>query len=371
MAFSTPVRACASSARNVHRVLCFPGDGVGPELMQAAQHVLHATGVPIEYESMDYGQNLWERTGQSITEAHLEAFERVGCLLKGPIEIQSGKGYAEIRGKKFTSANQVLRKEFELFANVRPAKHLAGSGGRYAGTDVVVVRENTEGAYTGDEEWIDQDTVVTKKRVTRAASLRIARFAFEYARRFGRSTVTAVHKANVHKQADGLFLDCCRQVAKDFNDIEYKEQLADSMCTTLVMDPTSCDVLVTENLFGDLLSDLAAGLIGGLGMAPSGQYGLKYAMFEPCHGSAPDIAGKGIVNPCSLLLSAAMMLDFLGEKEAAVMVQRSVEAVVGEGKFTTPDLGGTSSTQEMAAAVAWHVEKLRTQAVAQGPRAAL
>jgi len=309
---------------------------------------------------MDFGQALLDRTGAPVTEEHLAAFERTRCVLKGPITVPAGgAGATVLRGRRFTSANQVFRKVFNLYANVRPAVHLPGSGARFEGTDVVVVRENTEGAYTGEEEWEGPDAVVAKKRITRAASTRIARFAFEYAVRHDRRLVTAVHKANVHTQADGLFLECCRQVAKDFPSIRYSEQLADSLLTAMVLDPTCWDVLLCENLYGDLVSDLAAGLVGGLGLAPSGQYGSGMAVFEPCHGSAPDIAGRGLVNPTSLLLSAGMMLDFLGEAAASRWLRDAVAEVVAQKVSTTPDLGGTASTEEMASAVAAAVAKRR------------
>lgn len=347
--------------RSPHRVLCLAGDGIGPDLLQAAQNVLRATGVPIEYESMDYGQALAERTGTSITEEHLMAFERTRCILKGPITVPAnGPGaYVEVRGRRYTSANQVLRKVFGLFANVRPAQHIPGSLGRFPGTDIVVIRENTEGSYSGEEYWENPDSVVAKKRITRAASTKIALFAFQYAVSHRRRLVTAVHKANVHKQADGLFLDCCRQVAKDFPQICYSEQLADSLLTALVLDPTSWDVLLCENLYGDLVSDLAAGLVGGLGLAPAAQFGDNMALFEPCHGSAPDIAGKDMANPCSLLLSAAMMLDFLREPTAAGWIRSAVAKVISDGLVTTKDLGGGAGTAAMAAAVTHEVDRQR------------
>mmetsp|Transcript_29474 Transcript_29474/g.63859 ORF Transcript_29474/g.63859 Transcript_29474/m.63859 type:complete len:364 (-) Transcript_29474:44-1135(-) len=344
-----------------HKILCLPGDGVGPELLVATKLVLEATGVPLEYEDLDYGQTRATSKGSSIAEEHFEAFERCRCILKGPITVPtSGPGsVAEVRGKKYTSANQALRKAFSLYANVRPALHMDGAGGRFPGTDIVVVRENTEGAYSGEEYWENPDSVVCRKRITRAASLRIARFAFDYAVKNGRKLVTAVHKVNVHRQTDGLFLECCRQVAKEYPKIKYSEQLADSLLTAMVLDPGAWDVLLCENLYGDLVSDLAAGLIGGLGLAPAGQFGEGMALFEPCHGSAPDIAGKNVVNPCSLLLSAAMMLDHLGEHQAGSWLRHAVSEVISEAQTVTKDLGGSASTTEMATAIAAKVKALR------------
>ncbi|CAK0853862.1 unnamed protein product [Prorocentrum cordatum] len=327
----------------------------------AAKHVLAATGVEFDYEEMAYGRCLQEASGCAVTEEHLQAIERIGCVLKGPIEVPSGEqadGIVELRGRRFTSANQALRKLLSLYANVRPARNLGGIGAKFPGTDIVVVRENTEGMYVGEEAWEGGEpgrSAVATRRITREGSLRVARFAFTFAERHGRRLVTAAHKANVLRLSDGLFLECCRQVAKEFPGIEYSEQLCDSLLTAMVLEPQKWDVIVCENLYGDLVSDLAAGLVGGLGLAPSALFGSgSTAIFEPAHGSAPDIAGKpaGLVNPSSMLLSAAMLLGHVGEEDAQQRLVDALEAVIAEGQFVTRDLGGSSGTQAMAQAAA-------------------
>lgn len=346
--------------RAFHRILCLPGDGVGPELVAAAKTVLSASGVRLQFQDMEFGQGLQQRAGVPITEEHLRAVEQSHAVLKGPIEVPpAGQGRSaavEIRGLRFTSANQALRKVFALYANVRPSRYMAGVACKFPGTDMVVVRENIEGMYTGEESWEGDapgEVAVAIRRISRANTLRVARFAFALARKQGRKKVTAAHKANVLRMSDGLFLECCRQVAKEFPEIEYGEQLADSLLTAMVLEPEKWDVIVCENLYGDLISDLAAGLVGGLGFAPAALYGDGgIAMFEPAHGSAPDIAGKDIVNPISILLSTAMMLGHLGEELAEKNLVRAIEAVISEGICVTRDLGGTAGTQEMAAAIA-------------------
>jgi len=274
-------------------------------------------------------------------------------LFKGPLTIPPGKNpYTELRGRKFTSGNQVLRKCFDLYANVRPAKLFPGLKSRFDDVDLLVVRENTEDVYTGEEKWVDDNTVEGVKRITRKASTRIAKKAFELAEKHGRKRVTAVHKANVCKQADGFFLDICRDVASSYPDIKFDDQLADSLLTKMVINPSEWDVLLCPNLYGDMVSDLAAGIVGSLGLCPSGQYGEEYAVFEPCHGSAPDIAGKDISNPISQLLSGAMLLRHLGEPEAAQKIEVALEKVtVLGGDNLTPDLGGTGTTTSMTDAI--------------------
>ncbi|GAB5372620.1 hypothetical protein AAMO2058_001680500 [Amorphochlora amoebiformis] len=336
-----------------YRVLQMNGDGVGAEIVGAAERVLEATGVNFEWTKMEMGYENYEKTGEVIGEQHLQAFEDIKVLFKGPLTIPPGKNpYTELRGRKFTSGNQVIRKVFELYANVRPAKSLPGIVSRFQNVDVLVVRENTEDVYTGEEKWVDKDTVEGTKRITRKASTRIAKTAFELASKAGRKRVTAVHKANVCKQADGLFLEVCGEVSKDYPSIEFDEQLADSLLTKMVMDPTEWDVLLCPNLYGDMVSDLAAGLVGSLGLCPSGMYGEEYAVFEPCHGSAPDIAGKDMANPISQVLSGAMLLRHLGENEAAVRIETALEKVAKKGPaFLTPDLGGSASTTVMTDAI--------------------
>lgn len=344
---------------NKYDILVFPGDAIGPETVPAALSVLEATGLhfrwhemPMGYESRDlYG-------GVPMVEKHLDAFERYKVLFKGPQTIPPGEQYyTELRGRRFTSPNQALRKLFDLYANLRPAPRTPGARTSFPDADLVIVRENTEGMYTGEEEWTDPDTVVAIKRITRKASRRIAQFAFDYARRTGRRRITAVHKANVCKQSDGLFLSECRAVAAANPDIPYGEQLCDSLLTKLVTRPEEFDVLVAPNLYGDLISDLAGGLVGGLGLCASANLGDDYALFEPSHGSAPDIAGLNIVNPTSQIRCGVLLLDFLGEHETARRVEAALLAVILEGRWTTPDLGGSAGTREMAAAVAEQVAR--------------
>ena len=347
-----------------YRVLSFPGDGVGPEIVGASKRVIEATGVPIEWVDMDMGFEAAQRTGDVITEAHLEAFEDIKVLFKGPLTIKPGpRGYIELRGRRFTSGNQVLRKVFDLYANVRPARLLPGLNSRFENVDLLVVRENTEDVYTGEEKWIGEDTVEGVKRITRAASTRIAKTAFDLAVQGKRKRVTAVHKANVCKQADGLFLSVAEEVSKTYPDVRFDNQLADSLLTKLVIDPSEWDVLLCPNLYGDMVSDLAAGLVGSLGLCPSGNYGTDYAVFEPCHGSAPDIAGQNMANPVSQVLSGAMLLRHLGEPQAAAKIEAALEAVTaraaetGDRSALTTDLGGTGTTSSMTDALIAEVNK--------------
>jgi isocitrate dehydrogenase (NAD+) len=275
---------------------------------------------------------------------------------KGPLTVPPGNSsFVTVRGKTYTSANQVFRKVYGLYANIRPAKSVAGVVTPFPKTDLVIVRENTEDLYTGEERYVDDDTVEGIKRITRGASTRIAQKAWDFALKNGRKRITAVHKANVCKKADGLFLDACRAVAAlpqhQGKGVTYDEQLCDSLLTRMVQKPEEYDILLCPNLFGDLVSDLAAGLIGSLGLMPSGQFGDGYAVFEPAHGSAPDIAGKGIVNPTSQIRAAAMMLEYLGEHEAAARLDAACVAVINAKVTITSDLGGTATTSEMTQAI--------------------
>lgn len=341
----------------VYDVLVFPGDAIGPETVPASQKVLEATGVQFRWHELPMGYDSRHLYGGvPMTDAHLDAFDQYRVLFKGPQTIPPGEDYyTEVRGRRFTSPNQALRRTYQLYANLRPAPRTPGARTKFPEADLVIVRENTEDIYTGEEEWTDPDTAIAIKRITRKASRRIAEFAFGYARSTGRRKVTAVHKANIMKQSDGLFLATCRAVAAENPDIPFTDQLCDSMLMKLVTRPEEFDVLLCPNLFGDLISDLAGGLIGGLGLCGSANLGDGYALFEPCHGSAPDIAGRNIVNPTSQIRCGAMMLDHLGEHEAARRVEAALRAVIAEGRWTTPDLGGTAGTREMAAAVAERV----------------
>ncbi|MFS8639622.1 MAG: isocitrate dehydrogenase (NAD(+)) [Symbiobacteriaceae bacterium] len=330
-----------------HRVTLIPGDGTGPELVEAMLTVLDATGVDIEWERVDAGADVMEKYGTPLPDHVLESVRRTKVAIKGPITTPVGSG--------FRSVNVALRKELDLYANLRPAKSIPGVNSRYQNVDLVVVRENTEDLYAGIEHMVGEDAAESIKIITRKASRRIVEFAFRYARANGRRKVTAVHKANIMKYTDGLFLQVAREVAEKYPDIEFEDRIVDNMAMQLVMKPEQYDVLVMPNLYGDILSDLCAGLIGGLGIAPGANIGDEYAVFEPIHGSAPKYAGQNKVNPTALILSAVMMLRHLGEKEAADRVERAVAEVIAEGKTVTYDLGGQAGTQEMARAIAERV----------------
>jgi len=330
-----------------HTVVLLPGDGIGPEVVEAARRVIAATGVEIQWRTFEAGAKALEMYGSPLPEAILEGIRGSGVALKGPVTTPIGSG--------FSSITVALRRKLGLYANLRPIKNIPGVSSRYQDVDLVVVRENTEGLYSGIERQVDGDTVEAIKRVTRQASLRIARFAFDYARSYARKVVTAVHKANIIKLSDGLFLECARKVAADYPEIEYRERIVDALCMDLVLDPHRHDVLLCPNLYGDIVSDLAAGLVGGLGVVPAANIGDGIAVFEAVHGSAPDIAGQDIANPAALILAGAMMLSYLGEEEAARRVEKGIREVYSRGQHLTPDVGGTASTWEMVDAVLSHV----------------
>jgi isocitrate dehydrogenase (NAD+) len=330
-------------------MLC-DGDGIGPEVVRGAIEAIDATGVKIQYVERHIGMGSYLKSKQWISEQDLQDFDDIKVCLKGPLTVGRGDdSYISVRGRRFTSANQVFRKVFNLHANIRPAKSIPIPGLflPFPNVDLIVVRENTEDVYTGEEVWIDKDTVHGVKRITRGASNRIARTAFEIAINQQRKKVTAIHKSNVCKQTEGLFLTECSKVAHDFPGIEYGEKLADSLLTQMVRTPQDCDVLLCPNLYGDLVSDLAAGLIGSLGLMGSAQFGENHALFEPAHGSAPDIANKGIANPISMLRTSQMMLDHLKEFEAAKKLDVAIYKTLSDGKFLTPDLGGKATTRQM------------------------
>ena len=326
-----------------HTITLIPGDGIGPEIVAATVRVIEATGVDIEWETQILGSQALEKYGDTLPAESIEAIRRNKVALKGPITTPVGKG--------FTSVNVGLRKALDLYANVRPIKALPNVPCRYPGLDLVIVRENTEGLYSGIEHVVIPGVVESLKIITEKASTRIARYAFEYARNNARKKVTAVHKANIMKLSDGLFLECFYNVAKEFPDIEADDKIIDNCCMQLVMRPQQFDVLVMENLFGDIISDLCAGLIGGLGLAPGANIGELGAVFEAVHGSAPDIAGQGIANPTALMLSAIQMLRYIGERSAAQRFETALLAVFEEGKAITKDLGGTARTNEFARAI--------------------
>ena len=322
-----------------HEVVLIPGDGIGPEVASAAQAVIDATGVDIRWHTYQAGIASLEEGDRSLPEELLEAIRQYGIALKGPLTTPVGGG--------FSSVNVALRQRLGLYANLRPVRTIPGAPSRYQDVDLVIIRENTEGLYSGDERWEDDDSVVGLKRVTREASLRIARFAFNFASRHGRGKVTATHKANILKESDGLFLTCAREVAKAYPQVHFTDRIIDALCMDLVMDPNQHDVLLCPNLYGDIISDLAAGLVGGLGTVPSANIGQDAAIFEAVHGSAPDIVGKGIANPTALILAGVMMLSQLGEEEAAEKLAESVRNLYESGGPLTPDLGGEATTEDM------------------------
>ena len=328
-----------------HIVTLIPGDGIGPEVAAAARRAVDATGVRIEWEVAELNADLIVKTGQSLPPHVIESMERTHVGLKGPVTTPVGGGY--------TSVNVALRKKLDLFANVRPVHSMPGIASRFQDTkiDMVIFRENTEDLYSGLEHEVVTDVVTCLKVITRTASIRIAEYAFAYAEKVGRKKVAAIHKANIMKLADGLFLRCCREVAARHPHIEYKELIVDNAAMQLVMRPEQFDILLLPNLYGDIVSDLAAGLVGGLGMVPGANMGEKDAVFEAVHGSAPDIAGKGIANPTAMMLSSVLMLNHLNETAAAARLQQAVEKVYAGGKHTTPDVGGSGTTSGFTDAV--------------------
>jgi isocitrate dehydrogenase (NAD+) len=320
------------------RVTLIPGDGIGPEVSEATQRVIDATGVKIDWRVREAGGDVMNRYGTPMPQQTLDSIMKNGVALKGPITTPVGTG--------FRSVNVQLRQSLDLFANYRPARSMKGVVSRYGDVDLIVIRENTQGLYSGLEHVVVPGVVESIRVITESASERIVRFAFQTAQKYGRKKVTAVHKANILKLSDGLFLEVAKKVAREFPDIQYEETIVDATAMKLVMNPQAFDVLVMENLFGDIISDLTSGLVGGLGMAPSANIGERYAVFEAVHGSAPDIAGRGIANPTALILSAALMLAHIGEPEAAKRVEDAVHKVIGEGKVTTGDIGGKATTKE-------------------------
>jgi isocitrate dehydrogenase (NAD+) len=351
-----------------HRVTLIPGDGIGPEVASATRTVIEATGVAIDWQVQEAGALVVAREGTPLPDRVIEAIRDTRTAIKGPVTTPVGTG--------FRSVNVALRQELDLFAAVRPARHFPGVPTRHPGVDLVTIRENTEDLYQGIEfergspetarlrralielagYRVPEDAGVTVKPISVTGTRRIVRFALEYARRHGRKHVTVGHKANIMKFSDGVFLSTALEVAEEYPDVDLRELQVDEMAMWLAWEPETMDVLLLPNLYGDIISDLSAGLVGGLGLAPGANLGWEYAVFEPVHGSAPDIAGKGVANPLAMILSAAMMLRHLSEDHAADKVERAVAAVLEEGRVLTADLGGRAATAEVAAAVA---ERLR------------
>lgn len=327
-----------------HTITLIPGDGIGPEVTEAAVRVVEAAGVECEWERMEAGAEVVAKYGTPVPDEVIHSILKNRVALKGPITTPIGVG--------FPSANVTLRKRLNLYANVRPARTIPGVPSRYEHVDLVIIRENSEDLYSGLEHIVVPGVVESLKIITEAASLRIGHYAFSYAKSHGRRKVTAVHKANIMKLADGLFLECLRRISREFPEIEYEEMIVDATCMNMVMRPERFDVMVMENLYGDILSDLASGLIGGLGFAGSANIGEGgIALFEAVHGSAPDIAGRRIANPIALILSAVMMLRHLGEQEAANRIENAVMKVMEAGKVRTRDMGGEATTDQITDAI--------------------
>jgi isocitrate dehydrogenase (NAD+) len=327
-----------------HKVTLLPGEGIGPEVSQAVRRILEAAGVQIDWEVIDARAAAGSADGgQVVNEKAIESVRRNGVGLKGPMATAIAGGAR--------SVNVALRKTLDLYANLRPVKNLPGLKSRYENVDVVIVRENTEDLYSGLEHEVVPGVVESLKIITEKASTRIAHFAFAHAKKEGRKKIHAIHKANIMKLSDGLFLKSIRTVAAEFPEIEYKEMIVDNACMQIVMNPQQFDVLLLPNLYGDVMSDLAAGLVGGLGVVPSGNIGDNGALFEAVHGTAPDIEGKGLANPTALLMSSILMLDYLGERSAARRIETALEKVYSEGKHTTHDVGGKAGTNEFTEAL--------------------
>lgn len=327
----------------MHKVTLIPGDGIGPEISAAVQKVFAAAAVPVEWDIRHAGQAGIDRGGDPLPEATLASIRENGVALKGPLTTQVGEGYRSI--------NVTLRQTFDLYCNLRPVRSLPGVKSRYQDIDLVIFRENTEDLYAGVEHRVGRYAAESIKIITKEASVRIAQAAFAYAVKHGRKRITAVHKANIMKLTDGLFLASAREVAQLYPALRYDEVIVDNLCMQLVMRPEQYDVLLAPNLYGDIISDLAAGLVGGLGVVPGANIGERGAIFEAVHGTAPDIAGQNAANPAALLLSAVMMLEHLGEAAAAGRIRAALAAVLAEGRSVTPDLGGTATTAAMTDAV--------------------
>ena len=332
-----------------HRITLIPGDGIGPEVTEPTLRIIEKTGVEIEWERHAAGAEALKTHHTTIPDELMESFQKNKVALKGPVTTPVGEGFA--------SVNVELRQTFDLYANLRPVKNLPGVKARYDNVDLIVVRENTEGLYSGIEHEVVPGVMESLKIMTEKASTRIAKFAFEYSRSCGRKKVAAVHKANIMKLSDGLFLSCARNVSKQYPEIGFSDVIVDNLCMQLVLDPVKFDVLLMENLYGDIVSDLAAGLVGGLGVVPGANIGDTHALYETVHGSAPDIQGKNIANPTAMILAAAMMLDHIAEGAAAKRIRGSLEAVLIKSETLTPDLGGKATTREFADAVVREIER--------------
>jgi isocitrate dehydrogenase (NAD+) len=333
----------------MHTVTLIPGDGIGPEVTEAVVRIFKTAALAIEWERHDAGVTAFKRFNVSLPAELLDSIRRNKVALKGPVTTPIGEG--------FTSVNVGIRKALDLYANLRPVRNLQGVQSRFQGIDLIIVRENTEDLYSGLEHEVVPGVVESLKVITEKASTRIAKFAFEYARTNGRKRVTGIHKANILKLGDGLFLQSIRAVSREYSDITYDERIIDAACMALVMYPEKFDVLLLPNLYGDIVSDLGAGLVGGLGVVPGANIGESCAVFEAVHGSAPDIANKNLANPTALLLSGLMMLDHLGERQTSDRIRAALGRVLSEGRIRTRDLGGQATTTEFTEAICRELER--------------
>ncbi|HEY7534777.1 MAG TPA: isocitrate/isopropylmalate dehydrogenase family protein [Thermodesulfobacteriota bacterium] len=331
------------SQSNVHKVTLIAGDGIGPEVTDAARKIIESTGVNIEWDLVTAGYRALEKYNTVLPDVVFDSIKRNKVALKGPVGTPIGEG--------FRSVSVTIRKTLDLFANLRPVKSFPGVKSRYEGIDIVVIRENTEDLYSGLEHEVAPGVVETLKIITEKASLRIANFAFRFAKRRGRRKVTAIHKANIMKLSDGLFLDCVRRVSRDYSEIEYEEMIVDNACMQLVLNPQKFDVLLTENLYGDIVSEICAALVGGLGFAPGANIGDSHAVFEAAHGSAPDIAGKNLANPIAITLSGALLLEYIGENKEANIIEHAIGKVLAKGEVLTKDMGGNATTTDLRDAI--------------------
>jgi isocitrate dehydrogenase (NAD+) len=332
-----------------HKITLIPGDGIGPEVMKPTLKLIKAAGVNIEWDTHLAGAEALKKHGTTLPKQMMDSLAKNKVALKGPVTTPVGEGFA--------SVNVELRQSFDLYANLRPIKNLPGVKARYENVDLIVVRENTEGLYSGIEHEVVPGVMESLKIITEKASTRIAKFAFNYAQANGRKKIAAVHKANIMKLTDGLFLQCARNMAQGYKKIGFSDLIVDNACLQLVLDPTRLDVLLLENLYGDIVSDLAAGLVGGLGVVPGANLGDTHSLFESVHGSAPDIKGKNIANPTAIILAAIMMLEYISEEKAAARIRVALHAVLTRGERLTPDLGGSASTSQFADAIRREIEK--------------
>jgi isocitrate dehydrogenase (NAD+) len=332
-----------------HKITLIPGDGIGPEVTKPTVQIIKAAGVQVEWEPQLAGADALKKYGTTLPKSLMDSFEQNRVALKGPVTTPVGEGFA--------SVNVELRKSFDLYANLRPIKNLPGVPARYQGIDLIVVRENTEGLYSGIEHEVVPGVVESLKIITEKASTKIAKFAFDYARANHRKKIAAVHKANIMKLSDGLFLECARKMSMKYKSIGFSDVIVDNACLQLVIDPWKFDVLLLENLYGDIISDLAAGLVGGLGVVPGANLGDTHALFETVHGSAPDIKGKNIANPTAMIQAAVMMLHHIAEGKAAKKISEALETIMLKGEALTPDLGGNATTKKFADAIIQEMER--------------